>query len=68
MTEEAPDLSPAPPDPAPVPSPCTKVCRVEGTVCAGCGRTLDEITRWRTMGRVEQLAVLARLAGGKASS
>lgn len=48
--------------PTTVPSPCTKVCRMEGAVCAGCGRTLDEIARWRTMSAEEKLAVLARLA------
>ncbi len=35
---------------------------MEGAVCAGCGRTLDEIARWRTMSAEEKLAVLARLA------
>jgi predicted Fe-S protein YdhL (DUF1289 family) len=39
-----------------------------GPVCAGCGRTLDEITRWRDMGAAEKQAVLARLAAQKAAS
>lgn len=41
---------------------------MEDAVCAGCGRTLDEIARWRTMSTTEKLAVLARLADGKASA
>jgi predicted Fe-S protein YdhL (DUF1289 family) len=39
---------------------------MEGPVCAGCGRTLDEIARWRTMGDDEKLEVLARLAAANA--
>ena len=27
-------------------SPCIQICRVEAGICRGCGRTLDEITRW----------------------
>lgn len=41
---------------------------MEGAVCAGCGRTLDEITRWRTMAPEEKRAVLARLAARNAAS
>lgn len=41
---------------------------MEGPVCAGCGRTLDEIARWSSMGPDEKLAVLARLAAQKAAS
>lgn len=56
------------PSPLDPPSPCTKVCRMEGPVCAGCGRTLDELRRWRTMSAEEKLGVLARLAAQKAAS
>jgi predicted Fe-S protein YdhL (DUF1289 family) len=41
---------------------------MEGSVCAGCGRTLDEIARWSAMSPDEKLAVLARLAAQKAAS
>lgn len=43
---------------------------MEGAVCAGCGRTLDEIARWSTMSDEDKRAVLARLADakGKAAS
>ena len=27
-------------------SPCINVCKMEGDLCAGCFRTLDEIARW----------------------
>lgn len=39
-----------------------------GPVCAGCGRTLDEIARWGGMSPDEKLAVLAHLAAQKAAS
>ncbi|RZL00242.1 MAG: DUF1289 domain-containing protein [Rubrivivax sp.] len=61
-------MTPSPESAEEVPSPCTKVCRMEGAVCAGCGRTLDEITRWRTMAPEEKRAVLARLAARNAAS
>ena len=44
-----------------IPSPCIKVCRVADGVCVGCGRTLDEITRWSRMDDDERAAVLARV-------
>lgn len=33
---------------APMPSPCTSVCRMSGAtgLCEGCFRTLDEIVAW----------------------
>lgn len=42
-------------------SPCIDVCRIEGGVCAGCLRTLDEIARWREMSGDEKRAVLAAI-------
>ena len=39
---------PAAPEPAPIASPCLRVCMVDGRTrhCAGCYRTLPEIVRW----------------------
>lgn len=31
------------------PSPCINICRIEGAVCTGCGRTLDEIAAWPSL-------------------
>ena len=49
--------------PAAVASPCTRVCRVDGAsgTCVGCGRTLDEIARWGSMGDAERRLVWLRL-------
>jgi predicted Fe-S protein YdhL (DUF1289 family) len=54
--------------PAPaVPSPCVGVCRMQprpaagADWCAGCLRTLDEITRWSRMADAEKLALWADL-------
>ncbi len=45
-----------------VSSPCIKVCVIDADgLCAGCGRTLDEIARWAGMGEAERRAVMARL-------
>lgn len=52
-------------DPPPrIESPCRKVCELEGHVCVGCGRTLDEITRWTRMSDRERRAVMERLGHG----
>lgn len=43
---------------SPIPSPCINVCRMEGQLCLGCYRTLDEISGWSQMSRVEKQQVL----------
>ena len=55
--------------PAPVASPCNRVCRIDEAtgLCLGCGRTLDEIARWTAMDEAARRRVYAvlpsRLAG-----
>ncbi|MCC6245053.1 MAG: DUF1289 domain-containing protein [Gemmatimonadaceae bacterium] len=57
--------SPRLPKPATAESPCIKVCvlDLEGR-CRGCGRSLDDITRWRDMTHDERIAVNRRINGG----
>lgn len=47
-----------------VDSPCVEVCRMDPAkdVCAGCWRTLDEISRWRDMSDSERTSVIAAIA------
>ncbi|MBH9552853.1 DUF1289 domain-containing protein [Inhella gelatinilytica] len=44
---------------APLPSPCTKVCKLDasGQFCLGCARTRDEIGAWSSLGRAQQAEV-----------
>ncbi len=57
-----------------VDSPCTKICTLDAAsgLCAGCGRTIDEITIWGEASLAQRKAILAqlpaRLAMLKASS
>jgi predicted Fe-S protein YdhL (DUF1289 family) len=46
-----------------IPTPCIKVCVMNDAVrlCAGCGRTLDEIARWGTMADAERARIMAAL-------
>ncbi|WP_421989619.1 DUF1289 domain-containing protein [Roseococcus sp.] len=48
------------------PSPCRQVCVLEGRICLGCGRSLDEIAAWPTASAASKRAILeaarARLA------
>ncbi len=50
-----------PPTEKPVASPCVNVCRMEGELCRGCARTLDEIARWSSACEAERRQILARL-------
>jgi len=73
----APRMDSAPPASPPVASPCTGVCRIapvqglEGGLCIGCARTLDEITAWFGADNAGKRAILARvekrLASGEAA-
>jgi predicted Fe-S protein YdhL (DUF1289 family) len=49
----------APEDVTPVPSPCNGTCRIAPTtgLCAGCLRTIDEITGWRAADDATKRAV-----------
>ena len=43
-------------------SPCVKVCQLDlDDRCRGCGRTLDEISRWSAMTIAERMAVNQRV-------
>jgi predicted Fe-S protein YdhL (DUF1289 family) len=48
------------------PSPCLRLCRLDGEVCLGCGRRIDEIVAWPTASAAARHAILlmarARLA------
>ena len=45
-----------------VASPCINVCKMEDGFCAGCFRTLDEITRWANVGDDGKRLILAAVA------
>jgi uncharacterized protein len=46
-----------------VSTPCIKICTMDprSGLCAGCGRTLEEIARWSGMTESERLRVMALL-------
>ena len=48
---------------APVPSPCTSVCKMDERTgwCEGCLRTIDEIARWSVLDEAAKRAVCAAL-------
>lgn len=55
---------------APVPSPCTSVCRMDPRTgwCEGCLRTIDEIATWSTLGDSQKRAVWVLLEQRRAAS
>jgi predicted Fe-S protein YdhL (DUF1289 family) len=45
------------------PSPCVLICTLDDDKnCLGCGRTLQQISRWALMSVAEQWAVVDKLA------
>jgi predicted Fe-S protein YdhL (DUF1289 family) len=44
-------------------SPCIKICEMDAAsgLCRGCGRTLQEIGRWASMGEEERDRIMQRL-------
>jgi hypothetical protein len=44
-------------------TPCVKICTLDARMglCLGCGRTVDEITRWATMSATERTQVTREL-------
>ncbi|TAJ22942.1 MAG: DUF1289 domain-containing protein [Rugosibacter sp.] len=49
-------------------SPCINVCRMQGNLCLGCYRTLDEIADWSQMSDAEKKQVLGKVANRSASA
>ena len=49
--------------PAPIATPCVKVCMVDGTsgLCLGCYRTLPEIAGWGRLEADERATIMAEL-------
>ncbi|HEY9233620.1 MULTISPECIES: DUF1289 domain-containing protein [Phenylobacterium] len=54
--------SPARP-PAPIKTPCVKVCVVDGEsgLCLGCYRRLNEVAGWARLSEAEREAIMAEL-------
>jgi predicted Fe-S protein YdhL (DUF1289 family) len=46
------------------PSPCITICQLDTTlgICAGCGRTLDEIAEWGNATAERQCEIVQGLA------
>jgi len=51
-------------------TPCVKICTLDVRLglCLGCGRTIDEITRWATMSVSERTQVMREFALSSLSS
>jgi predicted Fe-S protein YdhL (DUF1289 family) len=49
--------------PAPIKTPCIKVCVVDGEsgLCLGCFRTLNEVASWARFSDAEREALMAEL-------
>jgi predicted Fe-S protein YdhL (DUF1289 family) len=62
---QARHLTPVEGAPAPVVTPCVKVCIVDGEsgLCLGCYRTLGEVARWSSLSETQRSDVMADLPG-----
>ena len=47
----------------PIQTPCNKICTIDPAagLCAGCGRTLDEIAHWTALTDGERARIMAEL-------
>lgn len=61
VAEDEDDFLDFTPVPA-VQSPCVNICRMKDGLCAGCGRTLDEIAEWSMATDDRRREILARIA------
>ncbi|MBF8753916.1 DUF1289 domain-containing protein [Pseudomonas guariconensis] len=43
-------------------NPCVSLCQLNGELCVSCGRTREEIRKWRGMKRPEKMATVQRAA------
>uniref|UniRef100_A0A7C2AU12 DUF1289 domain-containing protein n=1 Tax=Pseudomonas graminis TaxID=158627 RepID=A0A7C2AU12_9PSED len=41
-------------------NPCISVCYLRGDLCVSCGRTKDDIRKWKRMKRPEKMAAVQR--------
>ncbi|HJR31716.1 MAG TPA: DUF1289 domain-containing protein [Pseudomonas sp.] len=41
-------------------NPCIAVCQLSGELCVSCGRTKDDIRKWKRMKRPEKMAAAQR--------
>lgn len=41
-------------------SPCISVCQLSGDLCVSCGRSKDDIRKWKRMKRPEKMAAVQR--------
>jgi uncharacterized protein len=51
-------------------SPCVKICTLDARsgLCLGCGRTVNEISRWIEMSEAERARIIAELPWRLAAS
>lgn len=53
----------------PLETPCIDVCQIDASgLCAGCGRTIDEIASWGTMSPERRRAIMAELPARRAAA
>jgi len=45
-------------------TPCVSLCKINEGKCQGCGRTLEEIAKWRSYSDEERLDIMKRLGYG----
>ncbi|MBX9739009.1 MAG: DUF1289 domain-containing protein [Beijerinckiaceae bacterium] len=55
---------------ASISSPCVQICTLDaaGVACLGCGRSIDEISRWTILTSAEKLEILARIFEQRSAS
>lgn len=47
---------------ADIETPCVSLCQLNSEMCVSCGRTKDEIRKWRGMKRPEKMSTVQKAA------
>jgi len=48
-----------------VESPCRDVCAVDGDICMGCGRTIQEIASWQSLTEADRTQIIEEIQQGE---
>ncbi|ALE87792.1 DUF1289 domain-containing protein [Pseudomonas versuta] len=41
-------------------NPCISICQISGDLCVSCGRSKEDIRKWKRMKRPEKMAAVQR--------
>ncbi len=62
LSQATPTLSKDAPLAKDIENPCISICQLSGDLCVSCGRSKEDIRKWKRMKRPEKMAAVQRAA------